>query len=118
MVQSVFHDVSAPVLNVLTALLAGPFPGRAELRLQRAGLEERRITVNGSFEFVVRGDALKASVKGRVPVEASVVDCDGVPVHLLLHVLGGLVNDLKIFREDSGPVLSVINVNDLDVIVY
>jgi len=38
-------------------------------------------------------------------VEASYADAEGVTVHVLVHVIGGLLQELEVFREDSGDVM-------------
>jgi hypothetical protein len=44
-------------------------------------------------------------VKRRIPVEASYPDADGVIVHVLLHIIEGRLDELEVYREDSGRVL-------------
>jgi hypothetical protein len=44
-------------------------------------------------------------VRRRIPVEASYPDADGVVVHVLLHVIDGRLDELEVYREDSGSVL-------------
>jgi hypothetical protein len=52
-----------------------------------------------------------------VPVEAELEDEDGVPVHVLLHVLDGYLNELEIYREDSAPVRRAIRPEELRILV-
>ncbi|MDP3541865.1 MAG: hypothetical protein Q8T11_05285 [Elusimicrobiota bacterium] len=54
--------------------------------------------------FVVPADAHEAAVLQRVPVEAESKDADGMGLHFLLHVVGGFLRELEIFREDSEPI--------------
>jgi hypothetical protein len=51
------------------------------------------------------GDTIPAAVKRRIPVEASYPDADGVIVHVLLHIIEGRLDELEVYREDSGRVL-------------
>ncbi len=44
-------------------------------------------------------------MRRRIPVEASYPDADGVVVHVLLHVIDGRLDELEVYREDSGSVL-------------
>ena len=55
---------------------------------------------------------------GGFPVEAEVVDSDGVLIHVLLHVLEGFLDELEIYREDSEHLVKAIRADDLEVIVY
>jgi hypothetical protein len=52
-----------------------------------------------------------------VPVEAELVDEDGVIVHVLLHVVDGFLNELEVYREDSAPVRRVIRPEELRLLV-
>ena len=56
------------------------------------------------MEFAV-DDGQLAEVTRRIPVEAEAEDSDGVSIHFLLHVVDGVVHELEVYREDSGPVL-------------
>jgi hypothetical protein len=40
-------------------------------------------------------------------------DTDGVLIHVLLHVVDGFMNELEIFREDSGPILRSLSSDDM-----
>ncbi|SDJ37867.1 hypothetical protein SAMN05444157_3080 [Frankineae bacterium MT45] len=101
---------------VLAALLGVSFAGRAELLDQIADLTVRRVDANGSLQL--RGSGVpKAPVDRRVPVEAEFLDSDGMPVHLLLHVIDGALSELEIYREDSGTVLSAVGPGELSILV-
>jgi hypothetical protein len=50
-------------------------------------------------------------------VEAEFEDRDGVTVHILLHVMDGFLNELEIFREDSGRVQRPSTPKDLRLLV-
>ncbi len=63
----------------------------------------RSLDANGSFAFV-RVEGRPAEVVRRIPVEAETEDEDGTTIHVLVHVLDGRLNELEIYREDSGPV--------------
>jgi hypothetical protein len=39
-----------------------------------------------------------------VPVEARAVDAGGAVVHALLHVQGGVIKELELYREDGEPL--------------
>jgi len=86
-------------------LLAVDFPGRDELWTQSDSLTAKGLDAEGSIALNPGSSANAANVERRVPVEAEFEDTDGVTVHVLLHVVDGLINELEIYREDSGPVL-------------
>jgi hypothetical protein len=65
------------------------------------GVVDRRIDAEGSLELQPSHDARPAEVVRRIPVEAETEDVDGVPIHVLLHVVNGYMNELEVYREDS-----------------
>lgn len=96
--------------ELLEFLLSEPFPGRDELQSQLAtarvtaecscGCRSSALDVDRSASPPVR------SIE-RIPVEAEGADVDGTEVDLLLHVVGGYMNELEIFRVDSKPIVRV-----------
>lgn len=103
--------------NMLAALLDADFPGRTALLEQASGVRARRIDSNGSLGLVPEPHSPSAAVVRRVPVEAELSDADGVGVHVLLHVLDGYLNELEIYREDSGPLERELDPSDFRLIV-
>jgi len=93
---------------ILTALLAEPFPGRDEVALQVEVAEARLMDNDGSLALRAP-DAAPAQVMYRVPVEGIAPDVDGVGIHVLLHVVDGLINEMEVYREDGqlpkGPIV-------------
>lgn len=87
----------------MRVLLGADFPGNTALREQLSKARVRRIDEDGSLEISVE-ETPRAQVVGRVPVEAETEDIDGVPIHVSLHVVDGLMNELEFYREDSLPV--------------
>jgi hypothetical protein len=79
------------------------FPGKRTLVQQLATARVRRIDGDESLEFAL-DDGPRAEVVRRIPVEAEGEDADGVTIHILLHVLDGVMKELEIFREDGGSV--------------
>lgn len=88
---------------LLNRLFQEEFEGSEELSNQLSTALVKPIDENGSLEFIVRAPPATA-VKSRVPVEATGSDTDGVPVHLLLHVVEGLLHELEIYRADGDAV--------------
>lgn len=105
---------------LLEKLLAADFLGADSLRVQQATMlvseipEEPR---NGSLELHPRPNSKALAITKRVPVEAQGTDVDGVPFHVLLFVVDGLMAELQIFREDSRPLLSQPVLADMEVLV-
>ena len=98
---SPFRPLSSRETAWLARLFETSFQGREALVEQASRCTARRLDANGSLEFSSPHNP-QATVDRRIPVEAEVEDEDGVTVHVLLHVLDGTLNELEIFREDSG----------------
>ncbi|HZD22404.1 MAG TPA: hypothetical protein VE569_03235 [Acidimicrobiia bacterium] len=45
-------------------------------------------------------------------------DRDGMKIHVLLHVLDGVMDELEIYREDSQPLQNPLSPGTVTVIVY
>jgi hypothetical protein len=110
-----FRPLTSRERDVIEALLVEPFAGRDQVANQVQVALGRQIDDEGSLGLSVAG-AAPAPVLFRVPVEGVTHDPDGMPVHLLLHVVGGYVDELDVFREDSGPRLSEIDPTAITVI--
>ena len=100
----------------MAALLSTDFDGRGTITEQVAVASVREIDHNGSLEFAP-SDTTRTEVVRRIPVEAELEDHDGVTIHMLLHVVDGLVNELEIYRDDSGRVQRVIAPDDLRLLI-
>lgn len=74
----------------------------------------RRIDANGSLAFRVVGPACVRIIE-RVPVEGEAPDVDGVPVHVLLHVVDGRLAELELYRNDLGTVVEFPTAAQLSV---
>lgn len=99
-------------------LAEADFEGSNGVSMQLEAALVRPIDSDGSLGFLVRGQPI-ASVASRIPVEGEYADADGVPVHVLLHVIDGVVNELEVYREDGGrPIVSPDRAANLGVATY
>jgi hypothetical protein len=88
----------------LARLLEPTFPGRDELREQVTHIEVMTIDEDGGLSLRCSGGP-RAPVKCSVPTEGEYADSDGVPVHVLLHVVDGFVSELEVFKEECVPLV-------------
>lgn len=95
---------SASEKQLLQRLLTLDFDGAEALSQQLRMLLVEPIDRDGSLRLHPV-DATPVSVARRIPVEATYADADGVVVHVLIHVIEGMLNELEVYREDSGGVL-------------
>jgi uncharacterized protein DUF6984 len=101
---------------ILRTLLNADFPGSAALLGQLPSATVVPLDQAGSLRFEV-GHSATADVVRRIPVEAETDDADGMTVHLLLHVVGGVIDELEIYREDSKPLQGTIRPGSLRILV-
>jgi hypothetical protein len=99
---------------LIDRLLEPEFPGRDELRLQLNTAHAVDLD-NGGLALTCDA-AGRAPVKVRVPTEGEYVDRDGITVHVLLHVVDGLLRELEIYKDDSSVVLDAPTPSGLDVV--
>jgi len=99
-----FRHLEVSERELLVGLLAQDFPGRDALRRQLDSVLAKKIDDDGSLALQT-GPADPAPVKCRVPTEGQCADVDGTVIHVLLHVVNGLMNELEIFKEDSSRVI-------------
>jgi hypothetical protein len=112
----VFRAPSSAEQGVIRVLLEAKFPGDSALREQMSKARVRTLDVDGSLEISVEDGPL-AEVAHRIPVEAVATDSDGASIHILLHVVDGMLQELEYFREDSRPVQHPPTADDLQVLV-
>lgn len=114
MTAATFRSMSTRERQIIDALLAHDFPGRAHVREQLATATARVIDEQGSLEFEVTSRESAPVVK-RVATEAWYRDDDGVCVSLLLHVSDGIVRELEIYKDDSSPIIRAPEPSMLDL---
>ena len=102
------RPLTASERALLDKLVETSFPGSNEIKAQLQSIKVRTIDDDGSLELVsTSGPAAK--VTGRVPVEGELLDRDGVGVHVLLHVVGGRITELEVYKEDGSEVLNPLD---------
>lgn len=88
----------------LQRLLTVNFVGSKEVWRQLEECVAREIDDNGSLEIAVPLTRPRALVSSRVPAEGEYQDLDGVTVHVLLHIVEGVVKELELYKEDGTTV--------------
>lgn len=108
---------TAAEVRLLRRLALADFQANDAIRQQLGNVMVSPIDSNGSLRLIVLTGPT-ANVLRRIPVEGEYDDEDGVTVHILLHVVEGRLNELEVFREDSGVIRRAADsVNDVRVIV-
>jgi hypothetical protein len=102
-----FREPNAIEQRWIDLLLSVDFNGRSEIGRQLQECHVRPIDENGSLEVRCPRFASKAPVKGRIPVELMGNDVDGVAVHVLLHVVDGLVTEIEVYKDLPTEVLQL-----------
>jgi CBS domain containing-hemolysin-like protein len=101
-----FRKLTDSERRVVDRLLAEDFPGRVAIIEQINQSLVRQIDEDGSLEFDGGAGPIAVS-KFRIPVEGEAEDVDGVPIHILLHVVDGRVKELEIYKDDSSTPIKI-----------
>jgi hypothetical protein len=89
--------------RLLQEAFAGSTEIRAQLALALVEAEGRGDTRTLRFTWGDE-DVPRAQTAVRIPVEAEVLDNDGMPIAVLLHVIDGLAEELEIYRVDGEEI--------------
>ena len=112
-----FREPSSEERLLFQRLLEADFPGKREVADQLSACRVRIVDPEGSLELDPGADSNRAPVDKRIPVEAEGADEDGIFVHILLHVVNGIVKELEIYKDDSSPIKKMPDARDLKPIV-
>ena len=110
--DSSFRPLKTHERELLEKLLEPEFPGRDELRSQLNSVTAKQILEDGTLGLQC-DPTHPASVKCRVPTEGWHPDAGGVNIHVLLHVVHGLMNELEIYKDDGSEILNPPSARDL-----
>lgn len=103
-----------PEVTLLNRLLERDFPGRDEIAKQVNSARVEQIDSNGSLKFFVSSPT-RVVTKFRIPVEGEFEDIDGTTIHVLLHVVNGIVDELEVYKDDSSAVRSMPDAKQLRI---
>jgi hypothetical protein len=113
--ETAYRALTTHEMQLLVKLLDLEFPGRDELRVQLGSVRGRTIDEDGGLSLR-SGAESPAPVSCRVPTEGRCVDLDGVHINVLLHVVGGFMHELEIYKDDSSQVKQSPRAGDLMII--
>jgi hypothetical protein len=100
--------------QIVEKLLTKEFKGRDDLIAQLSSALVTNLDNYGSLKFKVNGPV--ANVPVRVPVEGLTKDSDGIEIFLLLHVMGGYLDELEIYKGDLSAIKTVLSLEDIQVL--
>ncbi|WP_049813579.1 DUF6984 family protein [Paraburkholderia fungorum] len=103
MVTLGYREPTAHERELMDLLAAPDFPGVEQIREQLRSCNVRSIDDEGSLGLQIQ-NAATASVITRVPVELYAPDTDGFDVHVLLHVVDGICQEIEIYKDAPGPI--------------
>jgi len=98
-----FRELNGRERGLLKQLTQPDFIGVAQIREQIGACKARTIDAQGSFELRVE-NRTPARVFFRVPVELEAKDRDGVPIHVLLHVVDGVAREIEVYKDAPTPI--------------
>lgn len=114
--ETTFQFPNAIQMSLMSKLTSEEFPGSEEIKQQLLTCQVRVIDSDGSLEVKPANSTGKALVSFRVPAELCSNDVDGVAVHVLLHVVDGLVSEIEIYKDAPTPICELPN--EWSVITY
>src|SRR4029079_10712769 len=93
------RELSVHEREIVSRLLNADFTGAVRLREQANAATVRAEDHGGvlALVFSAQSPTHPAQVNNRVPVEAEGLDSDGMPIQVLLHVVGGVLQEVEIF---------------------
>jgi Domain of unknown function (DUF6984) len=106
-----WRKLAAAEEELLALLLSAEFRGKEAVARQLSTAWVRTIDNEGSLAFKV-STSEKAAVDRRIPIEAEANDLDDVTIHMLLHIVDGVVFELEFYREDSAPIFKLPSVRE------
>ena len=98
-----FRELTGRERGLVQQLTQLDFTGAAQIREQLEACQARTIDAEGSFELRVKRRP-PARVFFRVPVELHARDSDGAGIHVLLHVVDGIVREIEVYKDTSAPI--------------
>ena len=101
------HRLSQTERQLLEAMLPSGHPHREALLAQAEVASVKWLDSSGqpAIIFEVNAlDSLRLATDGVVS-EAQAVDRDGGVMHMLLHVRGGFLEEIEVYREDGGALI-------------
>ena len=98
-----FRELTGRERGLVQQLTQADFTGADQIREQLEACQARTIDPEGSFELRVKRRP-PARVFFRVPVELHARDSDGAGIHVLLHVLDGIVREVEVYKDTSAPI--------------
>jgi hypothetical protein len=113
--KELFREMQPKERELISKLLEPVFPGRDELSQQLEMAMVRTVDEDGCLEFLINSITKADQIKYAVPTEAEYEDLDGITVHVLLHMRGGIAKELEFYREDNARVQTWPNMVALHV---
>lgn len=111
-IESTFRKLNESELDLLVFLLSQDFPGRDILKEQLKTCKVMTIDKEGGLKFDIKSDST-APVIRRVPIEAEMLDADGIKVHILLHVINGKLSELEFYKDDGSEIINEVLISNL-----
>lgn len=115
--ESAYRELNLIEKKLLGRLLETHFLGRDQIEEQIRVCKVRALDDDGCLEFAVPSGTGTAMVTHRVPVEAEADDSGGNRVHMLLHVVNGIIDELEFFTESGNPIIGLPPPEKWDVII-
>ena len=114
MTEERFRPLEPRERSILDLLLTVEFAGRDDVREQIDNSVARVIDTEGSIELRT-SSSRRAQVSQRVPIEAEWNDENGQLVGILLHVVDGFVDELKVVNHAGEPIAGQVTPSEIRI---
>lgn len=113
------RDLTRNEQLILEKLLSVEFNSRDAIKAQAQSCKAKDTDDSDGYGsiYLFTDSTEKITNSARVPVEGELVDEDGVPISVLLHVVDGKIHELEIFKQDGSSILRPIDPAALRVVV-
>jgi hypothetical protein len=111
--ETSFRPLLTNERQILERLLEPRFPGRDELRAQLQVATAKTFDEDGCFDIQCSQPVSPAPVKSPIPTEGECADRDGATLHVQLHVVGGIMKCLEMYKEDGSAPLGLPDARSL-----
>ena len=92
--------------RILNRILAQIPNAKDQLKQQARSAKVITLDAEGSLRFALPPSITPLTIStDRVPVTGIFDDDDGIPVYILLHIEGGKISELEIYKADGSTIL-------------
>lgn len=109
-----YRETTADERALLDRLLSFRSDGKNGVVAEVEKYLVKEIDEQGSLKFA-HSTELTQLEQHKLPVEAQCKDADGIWIHALLFVVGGKVDELEIYKDDSSSIIQMPKAQEWEI---